>query len=172
MQLYHGSINQVRNPNVGKGRNSTDFGKGFYTTTNFEQAKTWALSKQKTAKNEAVAVVSIYEVEDDLLAKSNFKIRTFDSPNREWLSFVVDCRRGVGHDYDIILGAVADDKIYTTITLYESKVLTAEETVARLKINEYYNQISFHSKIAVKELRFASSTVVTKDTTVGDINRK
>lgn len=172
MQLYHGSTNQVKNPNVDKGRNSTDFGKGFYTTTNFEQAKTWALSKQKTAKNDAIAIVSIYEVDDNLLAKSPFKVRMFDSPDRDWLSFVVGCRRGVEHDYDMIFGAVADDKIYTTITLYESNVLTAEETVARLKINEYYNQISFHSGKAVSELRFVSSIVVTKDTTVEDVNRK
>lgn len=172
MQLYHGSINQVKNPNADRGRNSTDFGKGFYTTTNFEQAKTWALSKQKTAKNDAIAIVSVYEVDDNLLVKSDFKIRTFDSPDRDWLSFVVGCRRGIEHDYDMIFGAVADDKIYTTITLYESNVLTAEETVARLKINEYYNQISFHSEKAVKELRFVSSTILTKDTTVEDINRK
>lgn len=170
MRLYHGSINQIKNPNVSKGRNSTDFGKGFYTTMNFLQAKNWALSKQKMTKNDAVAIVSIYEVDDDLLAKSGFNTRIFDSPDRDWLSFVVDCRKGNEHKYDIIFGAVADDKIYTTITLYESNVLTADETVARLKINEYYNQISFNSEEAVKELRFVSSLIVTKDTVVEDIN--
>ena len=39
MRLYNGSTTVVRCPNVKKGRNTTDYGKGFYTTTNFEQAK-------------------------------------------------------------------------------------------------------------------------------------
>ena len=170
MNLYHGSINQVKNPNVDRGRNSTDFGKGFYTTTNFEQAKAWALSKEKATKNNATAIVSVYDVDDDLLTKERYKTRLFDSPDRDWVSFVVDCRKGITHDYDLIFGAVADDKIYTTITLYESNILTAEETVARLKINEYYNQISFHTEAAVKELQFLSSNVVTKDTMVEDLD--
>lgn len=43
MKLYHGSTVAVRRPNVQKGRKATDFGKGFYTTTSFEQARKWAL---------------------------------------------------------------------------------------------------------------------------------
>ena len=39
MKLYHGSTVTVKSPNIQKGRKATDFGKGFYTTTNFEQVK-------------------------------------------------------------------------------------------------------------------------------------
>lgn len=39
MKLYHGSTVAVRNPNIQQGRKATDFGKGFYTTSDFEQAK-------------------------------------------------------------------------------------------------------------------------------------
>lgn len=39
MRLFHGSTVTVKRPNIQKGRKATDFGKGFYTTTNFEQAK-------------------------------------------------------------------------------------------------------------------------------------
>lgn len=45
MKLYHGSTVTVKSPNIQKGRKATDFGKGFYTTTNFEQAKKWAILK-------------------------------------------------------------------------------------------------------------------------------
>lgn len=38
MKLYHGSLVTVKKPSVLKGRNTVDFGKGFYTTTSFEQA--------------------------------------------------------------------------------------------------------------------------------------
>ena len=163
MQLYHGSTNHVKKPNVSKGRTSTDFGKGFYTTTNFEQAKSWACSKQKMMGADAVAIVNTYEVDNDLLKNKNFNTKSFTSPNSVWLSFVVDCRKEIPHSFDIVFGAVADDKIYTTITLFESKILTAAETVARLKVNEFYNQITFHSKEAVNQLTFISSSVVTTD---------
>ena len=162
MKVYHGSLHQVKKPNVEKGRPSTDFGKGFYTTTNVEQTKQWALKKLKTAKGEVKAIVNIYEVDDNLLDNEKFNIKKFDSPNEEWLNFVINCRRSIPHDFDILFGVVANDKIYTTITLYEAQVLTAEETVARLKVDEYYNQISFHTQDAVNELKFIESEEVTE----------
>ena len=162
MKVYHGSLNQVKKPTIERGRPSTDFGKGFYTTTNFEQAKRWALNKQKTEGGKTKAFVSTYEIDETLLNEEKFNIKKFDAPDAEWLSFVVDCRRAVTHTYDIVFGAVANDRIYTTITLYESQILTAEETVARLKVNDYYNQISFHTDIAIKELHFIESEEVNK----------
>lgn len=154
MKVYHGSLFQVHNPNIERGRQSTDFGKGFYTTTNIEQAKRWALKKLKTAKEGSKAIINIYEVDDELLNNPKYNIKKFNSPDEEWLDFVVDCRRSTPHKYNIIFGPVANDKIYTTITLYEGQILTAEETVARLKVDEYFNQISFHSQMALDELKF------------------
>jgi len=160
MKVYHGSLNQVQNPDVEKGRPSTDFGKGFYTTTNFEQAKRWAIKKQKTGKEGARAIVNTYEIDDNLLDNPKYNIKKFDSPDETWLNFVVSCRRSKLHKFDIIFGAVANDKIYTTITLFEGQVLTAMETVARLKVDEYFNQVSFHSQTAANELKFIESTEV------------
>jgi len=163
MKIYHGSLYQVKNPYIEKGRPSTDFGKGFYTTTNFEQAKQWALSKLKTSKERAIAIVSTYNFDEELLENKKYKTKRFDGPNEEWLNFVFNCRKSIPHEYDIVFGAVANDKIYATITLYESQILTAEETVARLKVDEYYNQISFHTKAAVDELEFIESTEVSEN---------
>lgn len=160
MKVYHGSLNRVKKPIIERGRPSTDFGKGFYTTTNFEQAKRWALNKQRTEGGNAKGIVSIYEIDDNLLDNKKYSIKKFGAPDGEWLSFVVSCRRSITHQYDIVFGAVANDKIYTTITLFESQVLTADETVARLKVNDYYNQISFHTDNAIKELRFVESEEV------------
>lgn len=61
MRLFHGSTVTVKRPNIQKGRKATDFGKGFYTTTNFEQAKKWALLKKNREQSEK-AIVSVYEV--------------------------------------------------------------------------------------------------------------
>ncbi|GHS98805.1 hypothetical protein FACS189421_08050 [Bacteroidia bacterium] len=161
MKLYHGSTYHVERPIVIRGRISTDFGKGFYTTTNFEQAKRWAISKADTDK-EAKAIVTTYEVDDDLIYKKKYQTKVFASPDEAWLKFVFNCRKELGHTYDIVMGPVANDKIYTTINLFESGVLSIEETIARLRVSEYFNQISFHSDVAIKELTFIKSEVVTE----------
>lgn len=160
MRVYHGGLNSVKKPNAKKGRSSTDFGRGFYTTMNFEQAKSWALAKQKTAGDTAEATVTVYEIDENLLNENELQKLKFESPNKDWLSFVVSCRKERKHSYDIVFGAVANDKIYATITLYESDVLTAEETIARLNIKEFYNQIAFHTKKATDKLIFIEAIIV------------
>ena len=160
MKLYHGSTSLVKHPNINKGRKSTDFGKGFYTTTNLLQAQKWALKKQRQEGGKTKAIISIYEVDDNLLRKGHYNIKLFNEPDEEWLSFVISCRNSMEHQYDIIFGAVANDNIYATITLFESGLLTAKETVKRLKVNEIFNQISFHSNKAINELRYTDTDIV------------
>ena len=160
MKIYHGSTQQVKKPIIERGRPSTDFGKGFYTTTNFEQAKSWALIRQRNAGNGAKAIVSIYEADDHLLEKSGYDILSFDAPNEAWLTFVVNCRKSIFHVHSIVFGPVANDKIYVTIAQYENNLLDLEATIARLKVNEFYNQVSFHTNEALKELKFIESVEV------------
>jgi hypothetical protein len=162
MKVYHGSTQQVKRPIVERGRQSTDFGKGFYTTTNIEQAKSWALIRQKSAGTGAKAIVSVYEVDDNLLKKPDYDILTFDAPDEAWLTFVVNCRKSIRHTHDMVFGPVADDKIYVTIAQYENNLLDLDSTIARLKINEFYNQVSFHTNEALKELKFLESIEVTE----------
>ena len=68
MKLYHGSIVSVKNPNIRQGRPNTDYGKEFYTTVDFDQAARWARIRRDRAGS-GNAVVSVYEVDDDLLQK-------------------------------------------------------------------------------------------------------
>ena len=121
MRLYHGSNVEVRNPSLRYGRNKTDFGKGFYTTTQKEQAEKWTeikLDRAKTGKK----IVSVYEVDDALLANSELRIREFHGVDAAWLDFVVGCRKGQVHDYDLVFGPVANDNVFVTVNLYESGV--------------------------------------------------
>ncbi len=160
MRVYHGSTQSVKKPRVERGRTSTDFGKGFYTTTNIEQAQNWALYKKKNIGGESKAIVSIYEMDDDLLDKSGYDILRFNAPDEAWLVFVIDCRASKPHGHDIVFGAVANDRIYETLELYTDGILNMQETIARLKINEFYNQISFHTNETLKELKFIESIEV------------
>ena len=168
MRLYHGSNVEVRNPSLRYGRNKTDFGKGFYTTTQKEQAEKWTEIKLDRAKT-GRKTVSVYEVDDSLLANSELRIREFHGVDAAWLDFVVGCRKGQVHDYDLVFGPVANDNVFVTVNLYESGVLDAQSAIARLKAYKTYNQLSFHTEKVIRALRFVESYVVLKHH-LSDIN--
>lgn len=160
MKLYHGSIITVKHPNLQNGRKTTDFGKGFYTTTNFEQAKKWALLKQKREQS-IKAIVSIYEVPDDILNRE-FTVLRFDGATKEWLDFVVNNRRGIKtKQFHLIMGPVANDQLYATIRLYEQGIITAEAAIEMLKTHKLFNQLSFHSPDTISLLKFIEAIEVT-----------
>lgn len=156
MRLYHGSNVEVRNPNLRFGRNKTDFGRGFYTTTQKEQAEKWTeikLDRAKTGKK----IVSVYEVNDALIANPELRIREFHGVDADWLNFVVNCRKGQEHDFDLVFGPVANDKVFTTVNLYESGVLSVEAAILQLKAYKTYDQLSFHTERVIRALRFVES---------------
>ena len=165
MRLYHGSTFRVANPKVSFGRRETDFGKGFYTTMAYEQAVRWANLKKRRANNpKAKAVVSIFEFDEALLKSSKYDVLFYDGATQEWLDFVVGNRRGRElHQYDMVMGPVANDNLYATISLYENGGLTAEAAVVQLKTYKLFNQLSFHSPKAVATLAFVQSIVVEED---------
>lgn len=159
MKLYHGSIVTVKCPNIQKGRKATDFGKGFYTTTNFEQAKKWAVLK-KNREQSKKAVVSVYEVPDNILERE-FSVLRFGGATKEWLEFVVNNRRGrETNSYDLTMGPVANDQLYATIRLYEQGVITADAAIEMLKSHKLFNQLSFHTLKVASLLKFVESIEV------------
>ena len=156
MKLYHGSVVEVKKPSLRNGRKKTDFGKGFYTTTQPEQAENWTKIKQDRTKAQR-RIVSVFEVDDAVLTNPDLKISEFHGVDEAWLNFVVDSRKGVKHDYDLVFGPVANDKVFTTVNLYESGVLDAPAAIAQLKAYKTYDQLSFHTKRVIDELRFLES---------------
>ena len=83
-------------------------------------------------------------------------IKYFDSLNEEWLEFIKENRikGGLQHQYDVVIGPVADDNTMQTVQLYMSNILTATEAVERLKYSKVNNQVSFHSEKSLSCLRF------------------
>lgn len=156
MRLYHGSTVIVRKPSIRLGRSNADFGKGFYTTSNMEQAVRWAHIKQEREKT-LRAVVSVFEFDETLLDNPELNVRRFTGADEAWLYFVTDCRKSRKHDYDLVLGPVANDKVFTTVNLFESGVLSAEAAILQLKAYKTYDQVSFHTVRVISTLRFVES---------------
>lgn len=67
------------------------------------------------------------------------------------------------HDYDIVIGPVADDNTMETIQLYIANILTASEAVERLRYNKVNNQVSFHTKKALQYLRLVRRNTYARD---------
>ena len=159
MRLFHGSTVTVKRPNIQKGRKATDFGKGFYTTTNFEQAKKWALLKKNREQSEK-AIVSVYEVPDDILDRE-YPVLRFMGATKEWLEFVVNNRKGKStEEYELVMGPVANDQLYATIRLYEQGVITADAAIEMLKTHKLFNQLSVHTERVAVLLKFVEAVKI------------
>lgn len=91
MILYHGSNVVVREPHLLKIQRELDFGKGFYTTSDLEQASKWARRTALRLK-QSQAHVSVYEVDEEKML--SMRILRFDKPDQQWLRFVVANRKG------------------------------------------------------------------------------
>lgn len=152
MILYHGSNMVVEKPQLIEQYRYLDFGNGFYTTTNRDQAIKFA---QKVAFNRGGnAVVNSYDLNVELI--KTLKVKEFDGPNEEWLDFVSAHRNGTyrGPKYDLIIGAVADDDVYRTLQVYATGLLSKDQALEALKIKKLFNQYVFASNNALKALTF------------------
>lgn len=160
MIIYHGSNIIVEHPKLIKQNRYLDFGFGFYTTTNRDQAVNFA-SKVTSRRREGKATLNIYSIDEEK-AFQECELLRFDSPNEQWLDFVAENRQGIyqGEKYDMIYGAVANDDVYRTLTLYMTGVLTKEQTLEALKIRKLFNQLVFATDKALQFLKFEGSEQV------------
>ena len=156
MILYHGSNMVVEKPRLVEQNRFLDFGHGFYTTTNKAQAENFA--KKVVARNGGIPTVNIYEI-DDSIGSELLKIKRFNAPDEEWLDFVSAHRNGMyeGEQYDIIIGAVANDDVYRTLQVYASGLLTKEQALQALKIKRLFDQYVFATNEAIPLLKFVKS---------------
>ena len=152
MILYHGSNTIVKNPELVEQNRFLDFGYGFYTTTNKEQAENFA--KKVTVRRGGNPVVNVYEFDDK--AETDLNIKRFSAPDEEWLDFVSAHRNGTydGEKYDVIIGAVANDDVYRTLQVYSSGLLTKEQALEALKVKKLFNQYVFATEKSLAFLKF------------------
>ena len=161
--LFHGTTMEVREPLVGVGRKKVDFGRGFYLTKMRRQASLWAetIAERRMA---GTPVLNEYKFDIDLakeLAGSRYKV--FTAYDREWLNYVVDCRRGgkLQKQYNVVEGGVANDKVIDTVEDYEKGVITVEQALGQLAHREVNHQIAILSQAIVdKCLKFKGSVVL------------
>ena len=142
--LYHGSNVVVQEPKILTNGFYKDFGYGFYCTNIKKQAERWALTKRGNH------VVNNYSyVENRELSSLQFVEMT-----EEWLDFVVDCRQGKKHSYDIVEGPMADDTIWDYIEDYVSGNISREAFWVLVKFKYPTHQIVFCTERALNTLYY------------------
>lgn len=78
----------------------------------------------------------------------------------EWLDFIVACRSGKSHDYDIVIGAMADDQIYNYVSDYIDGVITREQFWVLAKFKYPTHQIVFCTQHALDCLKYRGCEVL------------
>ena len=147
IMVFHGSNVEVSKPKILQNGFYKDFGYGFYCTKLEKQAKRWAL----TRKGNSIVNKYSYNI------NPNLKIKSFSEMTDEWLDFVVECRRGTLHDYDIVEGPMADDQIWNFVEGFIEGRITRTAFWELVKFNYPTHQIVFCTEDALSTLEFEGS---------------
>ena len=159
MKIYHGSIEIVEEPEIREANRSLDYGSGFYATTSYEQALSW-VKRRANEKKLSKGYINIYEFNEDSI--NNFKHLIFESATEEWLDFVMQNRihDSFEHDYDIVYGPVANDKVYASFALFEGGFINKQALISELKTYKLVDQYLFHTEESIKTLKFIEAKEV------------
>ena len=147
MLLYHTSKEEIRHPDIRRGRKNADFGHGFYLTPDRDFTYRWARDN---------AVVNIYEFDEEGL-----DIRTFER-DTDWFDYIFNNRRATDKlDKDVITGPIANDTIFDTLGILSSGYVKPEDAIKLLMIGPCYTQYAIKTDKAAANLRFISSEKIT-----------
>ena len=159
MKIYHGSIEKVESPEIRESNRTLDYGQGFYTTTSYEQAEAW-VRRRMNEKRASRGYVCVYELDERALQNLNTLI--FDQPTEEWVDFVMQNRtqKGYVHEFDIVYGPVANDRVYAAFALYEGGLINKQALIAELKAYKLVDQYLFHTEKGLQALTFIEAKEV------------
>ncbi len=144
LPLYHGSKEIVRVPEIRIPKYNKDFYIGFYCTLYADQAVRWATRFNGTG----------YLNEYEYTPNDSLKVKKFSGMSEEWLDFIVDCRLGKSHDFDIVEGPMANDTIFNYVQNFVDGKISREAFWALAKFKHPTHQISFHTMKALETLTF------------------
>lgn len=147
MTLYHGSNMIILEPDMTHSRKNIDFGCGFYTTPIREQAEKWC---EKFVRRGKDGILSIFELDEKAFA--DCRILDFTVYSEEWLDFVTACRMGKDTmEYDLIMGGVANDKVFNTCELYFKHYIDKGTALDRIRYEKPNRQICFKNQETIDD---------------------
>lgn len=142
MKLYHGSTVNIDRIDLSMSRPNKDFGRGFYLSADMQQAQ--RMGEFKALTEGGAAVMNTFLFDDQVMTSGELKVLTFDGYSREWADFIFLNRnnksKDQAHDYDIVYGPIANDRVGVQIGKYEAGDITLDQFLENLK---YMKGITF-----------------------------
>lgn len=155
IKLYHGSNMPIVSVDLSKGQKYKDFGQGFYTTHLQEQAIYW--STRISDRFGGTATVTEFEFDLNAALADGLNVKVFQQPDKEWALFVMANRRQDGgdfcHDYDIVIGPVADDRMARLFGLYDMEIIDLDAVVAGLIYKDLNSQYFFATERSLNYIK-------------------
>ena len=155
MKLYHGTNVDFASIDLSQCKPNKDFGKGFYLTDIFEQAQAMSIRRCEFEQSGS-PIVQTYEFDENILQGSSLNIKIFAEVSSEWAEFILLNRKARSrkvHDYDIVVGPVADDGVVYQLNLYMQRLITIETLVKELSFKKMNRQYFFGSERALQILK-------------------
>ena len=156
IRLYHGSNVAIDEIDFSLSQPDKDFGQGFYLTYLRHQAERMALSKCQRSQGKT-PTVTVFEFDEEEAKRLKLRIKVFDRPSETWARFVSDnrhaSRNGFTHNYDIVIGPVADDSMAMQFRLYEQGYVTLRQLAKKITFPQKNSQHFFATERAIKLLR-------------------
>lgn len=155
MKLYHGTNIDFTAIDIQKCKPNKDFGRGFYLTDIKKQALNMAV-RRCDIENNGTPIVLEYEFDENALTSGELKVKNFEGVSKEWAKFIIQNRQTKGkhmHEYDIVIGPIADDGVVYQINLYMQHFITIEQLVQGLTYKKLNRQYFFGTEKAIAKLR-------------------
>ena len=155
MILYHGTNQDFSEIDLHKSKPNKDFGQGFYLSREYTQAMDMAKIKVEQLET-GVPTVQTYEADDDAMA--DLRVLRFDDYSEEWAKFILLNRNNASaepvHDYDIVIGPIANDRVGVQLWKYETQAIDLPTLVHNLKnMKGVTFQYYFGTERAIKILK-------------------
>ena len=171
MQVFHGSYTEIESIDLSKCQSNKDFGKGFYVTKFRKQAEEWAEIIGKV--NGTAGVVTEFTFYERAFTDESLKVLRFSEYNDEWFDFIILNRDletpEQKHNYDIIEGPVADDKIQRRINKFLEGEITREDFFEQLtKYPDPTHQICFCTVNSLRMLKKITHKPIIKIEDIGE----
>ncbi len=155
MKLYHGTNIDFTQIDLRKTKPNKDFGRGFYLTDIYKQAKDMAM-RRCSFEGIGTPVIQEYFFDETTLEDKSLKVKVFNGVSEEWAEFILANRMSRGkkvHDYDIVVGPVADDGVVYQINLYLQRIITLPALVKELEYRKLNSQYFFGTEKAISKLK-------------------
>lgn len=155
MKLYHGTNMDFSEINLRMCKPNKDFGRGFYLTDIRKQALEMAV-RRCDIEQCGTPVVQEYEFDEHFLHDGSMNVKIFNGVSEEWAEFILKnrkARKNATHDYDIVIGPVADDGVVYQLNLYMQHFITISQLVKGLEYRKLNSQYFFGTPKSVSKLK-------------------